>query len=285
MQRQALALKIDPRVSIGLRAPHIDDILRADTPLSWVEVHAENWMAEAGPIAQRLAQIRARFDLSLHGVGLSLGSADGLDQAHLQRLKSLVDRCNPIMVSEHLSWGAIGGLHSNDLLPLPYDLPTARMLAEHIDTVQQVLGRSILVENLSSYCTFDCSTMPEWEFLNEVISRADCGLLLDINNVYVNACNHGFDAAVFMGAMPWERVGEVHLAGYEHSENVLIDTHGRAVQAPVWALFDRFRRRLPGRARVLIEWDQDLPAFEVLLAEAATASRMLGAGWMEVVDA
>lgn len=269
---------VHPSIGIGLRSPHIDELLGGAAGLSWVEVHSENWLAEAGPIAERLAEIRARFDLSLHGVGLSLGSADGLDMSHLHRLKRLVERCRPILVSEHLGWGAIGGRHSNDLLPLPYTPVSVRLLAERIDAVQQFLGRAILVENLSSYCTFAESTLPEWVFVREVVERADCGLLLDLNNVYVNACNHGFDADAYLAAMPWERVGEVHLAGYEQWDGVLIDTHGRPVQAPVWALLARYQDRLPADARLLIEWDSELPALAVLLDEAAKAGYLLARG-------
>ncbi len=268
-------MKIDSRVSIGLRAPHIDTLLHADTALQWVEVHAENWMADSGPIAERLAQISDRFDLSLHGVGMSLGSADGIDRVHLRRLQRLVERCQPVLVSEHLSWGAIGGIHSNDLLPLPYNLPSARVIAQNIDCVQQALGRPILVENVSAYCAFDSSMLPEWEFVNEVVSRARCGLLLDLNNVHVNASNHGFDAAEYLAAMPWQRIGEIHLAGYEQQDDLIVDTHSRAVQAPVWRLFEHCRHRLADSTRVLVEWDNDLPALEVLLAEAVTASAML----------
>lgn len=267
-------VEIDPRTGIGLRAQHVDALLSAQTPLSWVEVHSENWLAETGPIAERMADIRRRFDISLHGVGLSLGSADGLDMVHLRRLNALIDRCNPILVSEHLCWGRVGGKHSNDLLPIPYDRPNARLFIERIDQVQQFLGRRILVENVSSYCTFAASTMPEWEFVSEVVDRAQCGLLLDINNVYVNAVNHGFDAVAYLRAMPWDRVKEVHLAGYDSWGDVLIDTHGRPVQAPVWGLFDHFSKLLGDESRVLIEWDADLPALEVLLAEAAKASRI-----------
>lgn len=237
-------------------------------------MHSENWLAETGPIAEPMADIRRRFDISLHGVGLSLGSADGLDMVHLRRLKALIDRCNPILASEHLCWGRVGGKHSNDLLPMPHDRPNARLFIERIDQVQQFLGRSILVENVSSYCTFSASTMPEWEFVSEVVERAHGGLLLDINNVYVNAANHGFDAFTYLGAMPWDRVKEGHLAGYDSWGDVPIDTHGWPVQIPVWDLFDRFSKLLSDGARVLIEWDADLPALDVLLAEAVKASRI-----------
>lgn len=266
---------IHPRVGIGLRAPHIDELLAQRPPLGWLEVHSENWMTDAGPLAERLMAIRAAYPLSLHGVGLSLGSADGLDHGHLAKLKRLVERTQPILVSEHIGWGAYGGRHSNDLLPLPYNEATLQLLVERIDTVQQVLGRRLLVENLTSYCTFRESTLPEWLFVRDLVERADCGLLLDLNNVYVNAVNHGFDPTTYLDAMPWSRVAEVHLAGYDQDDGALIDTHGRPVQPPVWALYQEALDHLPPQARVLIEWDTDLPPLAVLLAEAAQASSLL----------
>jgi uncharacterized protein (UPF0276 family) len=265
---------IDPRVGVGLRAPHIAGLLSCP-PVSWVEVHSENWFSETGPIAERLADIRASVDISLHGVGLSLGSADRIDANHLRKLKRLVDRCRPILVSEHLGWGAIGGRHSNDLLPLPYTEETVRLMVDRIDSLQQLLGRTILVENVSSYCTFHESTMPEWIFMRSVVERSNCGLLLDLNNVYVNARNHGFDVNDYLGSIAWERVGEIHLAGYEHSDGMLIDTHGQPVQPAVWDMFGACHHRLPQHARVLIEWDTNLPALSVLVAEALNASRAL----------
>jgi hypothetical protein len=267
--------ELDWRAGIGLRAPHIGDLLACDDPPAWVEVHSENWMAPAGPLAERLAEIRRRVGLSLHGVGLSLGSADGIDPAHLKRLAALVAATRALLVSEHLSWSALGGRHSNDLLPLPFTRAVARLLAERIDRVQQALGRRILVENVSSYCTFAASTMPEWDFVREVVERAGCGLLLDLNNVHVNAVNHGFDADQYLDALPWERVGEIHLAGHEQVDGVMIDTHGCAVQAPVWELFERSLPRLPLDARVLVEWDSALPPFATLMDEARRASDLL----------
>ena len=268
-------MNIHPAVGLGLRSPHVDALLNALAGPTWLEVHSENWFAQSGPLADRLAAIGEKYELSLHGVGLSLGSSDPLDKMHLRRLRALVSRCNPVLVSEHLSWGASQGKHSNDLLPLPYNLDNVRLLAERIDEVQQFLGRRILVENVSSYCTFAASTMPEWMFINEIVERAHCGLLLDINNLYVNARNHGFDSSEYLSAMPWHRVEEVHLAGYEPWNNVLIDTHGAPVQPPVWTLFDIASRRFDPGTRVLIEWDTDLPALSVLREEALKASHIL----------
>lgn len=267
--------KILKQVGIGLRAPHIATLLREQHGLTWVEIHSENWFAEAGPIAEKLTEIRSHFDLSLHGVGLSLGSADPLDMTHLRRVKRLMDRCDPVLISEHLSWGAVGGQHSNDLLPLPYNASSLALLRERIDTVQQVLGRELLIENLSSYCTFQESTMPEWAFIRELVEKANCGLLLDINNVHVNARNHPFDVDVFLQHVDWTRVKEIHLAGYEEFEHFLVDTHARPVQEDVWRSFAKYQHQLKDNTRVLIEWDSDLPTIEVLLGEAMKASELI----------
>lgn len=269
------AVRLSARVGVGLRAPHVDAMIGTDSGLSWVEVHSENWFAQAGPLASRLDQIGERFDISLHGVGLSLGSSDGLDRRHLRKLRELIERCKPVLVSEHLSWGALSQRHSNDLLPMPYHPESVTLLVNRIDQVQQYLGREILVENVSSYCTFAASSMPEWEFVSQIVERAHCGLLLDVNNVHVNAVNLGFDSHAYLAAMPWQRVAEIHLAGYEAWHDVLIDTHGAQVQPPVWALFDQIAPRLRPDTRVLIEWDTDLPTAGVLLDEAAHADRIL----------
>lgn len=270
-----MQFQIDSRVGIGLRHPHIHALLTTDVNLSWLEIHSENWLSDSGLLAERLAEIRSRYALSLHGVGLSLGSADALDISHLNKLKRLVERSSPCLISEHLAWSSVDGQHGNDLLPLIFDQSTIAHLVRKIDTVQQALGRQILVENIVSYCRFQESTMPEWEFVRSVVEQADCGLLLDINNVHVNAVNHGFDAYDFLQAMPWERVAEIHLAGYEEWRHLLIDTHGRPVQPPVWELFRSWLPQCPTAARILIEWDQDVPALEVLLNEAQLASQIV----------
>lgn len=270
-----MQFQIEARVGVGLRHPHIHALLTNDVPLSWLEIHTENWLAESGMLAERLAEIRARYALSLHGVGMSLGSSDALDKQHLHQLRRLVERCSPCLISEHLAWSSVDGQHANDLLPLVFDAATVQHLVRKIDTVQQTLGRQILVENISSYCRFPASTMPEWEFVRTVVEQADCGLLLDINNVYVNSVNHGFDANTYLQAMPWERVAEIHLAGYEEWQHILIDTHGRVVQPPVWELFRTWLPSCPATARILIEWDQDVPALEVLLHEAQLASQIV----------
>lgn len=267
--------QMDARIGIGLRAPHIQELLANRPALGWLELHSENWMTDSGTIPARLREIGEIYPLSLHGVGLSLGSADGVDTAHLNKLARLVARCQPILISEHLAWGRLGTHHSHDLLPLPFTLEAIRILAENIDRVQQCLGRQILVENISTYCTFAESVMPEWAFVRAVVERADCGLLLDLNNVFVNASNHDFVVDDYLDAVPWPRVAEVHLAGFDVEGDALIDTHGRAVQEPVWTLYQSVLRRLPVSARTLIEWDADLPPLSRLLEEAGTASAYL----------
>lgn len=270
------AFQLNNRVGIGLRNPHLDALLTHQPSLGFVEIHSENWLSQTGPIAQKLTDIQKNYPISLHGVGLSLGSATGLDKQHLDNIAQLVDRVNPLFVSEHLSWGAYDGWHSNDLLPLPYHPQSIDVLVKHIDQVQQRLGRQILVENISSYAQFDVSVMPEWEFVNHIIEKANCGLLLDINNIYVNAINHGFDAQHYLNNIAWSKVAEVHLAGYEQRDCLLIDTHSRPVQPPVWELFTQALLHLPSSSHVLVEWDSDLPPFEVLLQEAEKVSFLLG---------
>lgn len=278
---QKSELSISSRLGIGLRAPHIEELLARPTAISWVEVHNENWLTEDGPIAEQLQEIRANFDLSLHGVGLSLGSATPICAAHLRRIKALHDRCQPIFISEHICWSAIDGKHSNDLLPLPYNQESLDLLTARIDQVQQSLGRTLLIENISSYCQFQESTMPEWAFISELVERADCGLLLDFNNVYVNACNHDFEVHAYFSAIPWSKVQEVHLAGYELHGNILVDTHGREVQSGVWDLFQRYHSNLNADTKILIEWDNQLPTLDVLLGEAKKASNILNSHQIE----
>jgi uncharacterized protein (UPF0276 family) len=210
----------------------------------------------------------------LHGVGLSLGSADALDTGHLARLKRLAARIEPAAISEHLCWGRIDGRHLNDLLPLPFTEEALALVCERVDAVQAALGRPLLVENVSAYLRFDSDAMAEWDFVAAVAQRTGCKLLFDVNNVYVNAVNHGFDPLVYLAAIPGDAVAEIHLAGFDASGPCLIDTHGARVAPPVWALYratiDRF-----GPKPTLIEWDTDLPALDVLLDEAAIAQSIL----------
>ena len=260
---------------IGLRAPHAAELLERRPALGFLEVHSENYFAAGGPQLAALERFRAAYPLSLHGVGLSLGTAGALDERHLARLESLVRRFEPALVSEHLSWSAFGGRHANDLLPLPYTEEALAQACAHVQEAQERLGRAILVENVSSYLAFPGATIPEWEFVAEVARRTGCGVLLDVNNIWVNAANHGFDAHRYLEALDPRTVGEIHLAGHEASDGVLIDTHGAPVCEAVWDLYARAVERF-GPRPTLVEWDTDIPALDVLLAEAAKARAILG---------
>lgn len=271
---------IPAAAGIGLRAPHVQRVLREHPPIAWLETHSENLFAAGGSFQSVLESIRADYPLSLHGVGLSLGSADRLDTAHLQRLAAIVDRYQPALVSEHLCWGAVDGRHGNDLLPMPFTDEALDLLVARIGQVQDTLGREILVENISSYLRFREGDYSEWEFVAEVARRSGCGLLCDVNNIYVNSINHGFDPRVYLRALPRAAVKEIHLAGFTRKEGLpvplLIDSHNQRVDQAVWDLYaqaiDRF-----GPVPTLIEWDQDIPALEVLLDEAAHAGEVLDA--------
>ncbi|HEX4781165.1 MAG TPA: DUF692 domain-containing protein [Usitatibacter sp.] len=269
-----MARTIAPQaVGIGLRAPHYAALFESRPPLGFLEVHSENFFCDGGAPLAWLERFAGAYPLSLHGVGLSLGSADPLDERHLARLASLVRRIEPALVSEHLCWGASGGRHSNDLLPLPYTEEALAIVCAHVDEVQQRLGRRILVENVSSYLQIDGSRMPEWEFLAEAARRAGCGVLLDVNNIWVSARNHGFDARGYVDAIDAATVGEIHLAGHERDGSLLVDTHSRPVCDEVWELYSYALARLGSRP-TLIEWDADIPALEVLLDEADRAARL-----------
>jgi hypothetical protein len=265
---------LPPRAGIGLRAPHYRALLEQRPALGLLEAHSENFFCAGGQPHWFLERLRALYPLSLHGVGLGLGSTDALDRAHLDKLRRLVQRYQPELVSEHLCWGASGGRHYNDLLPLPYTEEALDHVCARVGEVQDCLGRTILVENVSSYVRFTHSSVPEWEFVAEVAARTGCGLLLDVNNVYVNAVNHDFDAVRYLKAMPAAAVAEVHLAGFTAARGLLIDTHGAAVHAPVWTLYADLIERI-GPRPTLVEWDTDIPALDVLLAEAARAQALL----------
>lgn len=265
---------------IGLRAPHVARIRDEHPPIAWLETHSENLFAAGGPFHAAMDRIRAEYPLSLHGVGLSLGSADGLDMMHLQHLREVVDRYQPALVSEHLCWGAAGGRHSNDLLPLPFTEEALRLMVSRIGQVQDALKREILVENVSTYLRFEDGDYTEWEFVCEAVRRGGCGLLCDVNNIYVNAVNHGFDPRGYLRALPRAAVKEIHLAGFTRKQGLpvplLIDSHSRRVDEAVWNLYaDAIA--LFGPVPTLIEWDQDIPELEVLLAEAARAEEVLDA--------
>ena len=280
--RRASQCSVKPvpvRAGIGLRAPHVGRILAEKPRIPWLEVHSENYFAAGGAAHVALERIRAEYPLSLHGVGLSLGSADPLDPAHLRRLRELVDRYEPAFVSEHLSWGAVDGTHWNDLLPLPHTREAAALLVDRIDEVETALGRPILVENVSSYLRFHAE-MSEAEFVADVVRRSGCGLLLDVNNVYVNGVNHGFDPIDYLRAIPCGVVAEMHLAGHTRKtglpEPLIIDSHDDFVSAEVWTLYERAIERF-GPQPTLIEWDARIPPLDTLIEEAARATRRLEA--------
>ncbi|WP_244754336.1 DUF692 domain-containing protein [Rhodanobacter sp. B2A1Ga4] len=264
-------------VGIGLRAPHLQRVLSERPRVAWFEVHSENLFADGGALHAAIEYVRADYPLSLHGVGLSLGSADTFDDEHLATLCALVQRFEPGLVSDHICWGAIGGIHLNDLLPLPFTREALDLMVTRVQQVQDALGREFLVENVSSYLTFQHAEMSEWEFVAELIRRSGCGLLLDVNNVYVNSVNHGFDAHAYLRAMPRTAVREIHLGGFTRKTDLalplLIDSHSRPVDAEVWALYAE-ALDLFGLVPTLIEWDQDIPELEVLLAEVGRAEAL-----------
>jgi len=259
---------------IGLRAPHVGYVKAQRPPVAWFEVHSENYFAEGGPAIASLERIRADYPLSLHGVGLSLGSTDPLSRAHLAKLASLIARVEPALVSEHLSWSGVGGRHFNDLFPLPCTDEAVAHVCSRVAEVQDILGRVIALENVSSYVGFADSDIAEWEFVAAVVARTGCKLLLDVNNVYVNAVNHGFDAETYLAAMPGDAVAEIHLAGFDARGPCLIDTHGARVAPEVWGLYRSAIERFGARP-TLIEWDVDIPEFSVLETEALAATTIL----------
>jgi uncharacterized protein (UPF0276 family) len=264
---------------IGLRAPHVGELLATRPAVPWLEVHPENYIG-GGPALVLLEAVRREYPVSLHGVGLSLGTAGDIDARHLSRLRSLVDRVEPCLVSEHLSWSTAGGAYLNHLLPLPYTDETLRVVADHIDEAQNALGRRILIENPSSYLRFRHSSMAEPHFLAELARRTGCGLLCDVNNIYVSAWNVGLDAGSYLDALPAPAIGEIHLAGHSANDadgrTILIDDHGSPVTDPVWKLYQRALERF-GSVPTLIEWDADIPELSVLLGEASVADRLLKA--------
>ena len=273
---------IPASTGIGLRHPHDEQLARepADAPLRtpWIEVHSENFLCDGGPRLALLADVRRRYPVSCHGVGLSLGSAEGLDLDHLKRLRHLFAWVRPGLVSEHLSWSVTRGVYLNDLLPLPYTEECARVLCRNISHAQDALGRQILVENPSRYLDFSDSAMTEAAFLTLLVEKTGCGLLLDVNNVYVSTINTGGDAEGFIRALPAEAVGEIHLAGHsvegDGDDRVLIDTHSTRVCAEVWDLYRTTVTHL-GPRPTLIEWDRELPELEILLDEARIAERLM----------
>ncbi|MCB1335465.1 MAG: DUF692 domain-containing protein [Roseivivax sp.] len=270
---------LPPAPGVGYKPQHYSAILADPAPVAWLEIHAENYMGDGGrPLAQ-LRALAERFPVSVHGVGLSIGGEAPLDADHLARLARLVGWLNPASFSEHLAWSTHGAEFLNDLLPLPYTAATLTRVCEHIDTVQTALGRTMLLENPSSYLAFAQSTWSEPEFLAEIARRTGCGMLLDVNNVFVSATNLGFSPQEYLAAYPLSLVREIHLGGHDtdsddHGAPLLIDSHGKPVADPVWALLDHVLART-GPRPVLIEWDNDVPDWPILAAEAARAAAAL----------
>ncbi len=264
---------------VGYKAQHFNDIMANADPVGWLEIHAENYMGLGGrPLAQ-LRHLSEKFPFSVHGVGLSIGGEGPLDADHLARLKTLCDWLQPASFSEHLAWSSHDSAFLNDLLPLPYTAATVKRVADHIDQVQSTLGRQMLLENPSSYLAFAESDMSETDFLAEIVARTGCGLLLDVNNVFVSATNLGYSPQGYIDAYPLDHVGEIHLGGHdededEHGAPLLIDSHGREVVDPVWTLLD-YTLAKTGPKPLLIEWDTDVPEWPILAEEAKRADRAL----------
>lgn len=258
---------------LGLRKPHYADFLETDVPVDFVEVISENFMVDGGKPRQILRDVRARYPVALHGVSMSLGSADRLDGAYLARLRALVDEIEPLFVSDHLSWTRIEGFNSHDLLPLPYTQEALNTLCANIGHAQDALGREMLVENPSTYIDFSGADMSEWQFLDALCARTGCGLLLDVNNVFVSAANHGFDPLEYLDGIPHDRVHQIHLAGHSQGAELLIDTHDQPVPASVWDLYAHVFPRL-GPVATMIERDDAIPPLAELLDELAVARRI-----------
>ena len=255
---------------IGLRPPHYPRVLDGTARVDWFEVISENFMIPGGRPLDVLEKARRLAPVVLHGVSMNLGGTDPLSESHLCELERLIRRFDPAWVSEHLCWGAFGRHYAHDLLPLPYTEEALAQVVERIRQVQDRLGRRILVENVSSYVTFTHSTMPEWTFVGAIAEAADCGILLDVNNIYVSAMNHGFAPSDYLAGLPPERIGQMHLAGHSDAGTHLVDTHDHPVPSPVWSLYREAVRRF-GPVSTLVEWDDRIPAFEEVVAEADRA--------------
>jgi uncharacterized protein (UPF0276 family) len=257
---------------VGLRSEHFGRVLEAPTSVDWFEVISENFMVKGGRPLHVLDRVRRDYPVVLHGVSLSIGSSDPLDKRYLEALAALIKRVEPAWVSDHLCWTGVGGHNAHDLLPLPYTEEALLHTVERVSAVQDFLGRQIALENVSTYLSFAGSTMSEWEFLAQLAERADCGILLDVNNIYVSAANHDFDAATYLAAIPKDRVWQIHLAGHTDKGTHLLDTHSRPVCDPVWSLYRQALERF-GELASLVEWDEDIPAWDILEAECERAKR------------
>jgi uncharacterized protein len=275
---------VPARAGIGLRFQHHRAVVETRPDVPWLEVHTENYMGGGAPVAY-LEAIRGQYPLSLHGTGLSLGSAGGLDTLHLERIRHTVERIEPALLSEHLSWSVSGGHYLADLLPLPMTEEALGVVCRHVDQAQTYLRRRILIENPSTYLRYRHSTIPEWEFLAAVAARCGCGILCDVNNIFVSASNHGCNPLTYLAGLPPAAIGEIHLAGHSVREldgrTIRIDDHGSRVIAEVWTLYEAALSRF-GPVPTLIEWDVNLPPIEVLLDEAAKAAARLAVHTREV---
>lgn len=261
-------------VGIGLRIPHYRHILERKPVVDWFEIISENFMLDGGRPLAILDQILEQYRVVQHGVSMYFGSAAPLDRTHLARLKALVRRTRTPWLSDHLCWGSVDGTYSHDLLPLPYTWEAVRVTAAKIRQARDLLEVPVIVENVSSYAEFHASQMTEWEFLTEVVERADCGILLDVNNIYVSSRNHGFDPFTYLNHVPAERVAQIHIAGHSKFEKYILDTHDHPVLAPVWRLYARAIERC-GPTATLLEWDDRIPTFDEVHAEALKANRYL----------
>ena len=271
---QGWALKEIAGVGLGLRSQHIDEVLLTQPAVPWFELLTDNHMAPGGLIPVQLEAIRSNYPITFHCVGMSLGGTDPLDVAYLRRIKTLIERYQPSLVSDHLCFSQHGQHNYHDLLPVPYNEETLHHFQKRITQIQDILETRILVENVSSYLTYRASTISEAEFISELLSRTDCDLLLDINNIYVNAVNHGFSASEYLSKIPMQRVREIHLAGHENRGSYLLDAHNQRVSPPVWELYEEVISQYPD-IPTLIEWDNDIPSFTVLREEADAASALM----------
>jgi len=263
-----------PGHGVGLRRDHFQRVLSAPTEVDWFEVISENFMVPGGRPLDILGRVRQDYPIVMHGVSLSIGSADPLNRGYLESLRELIHRVDPAWVSDHLCWTGVGGRNAHDLLPLPYTEETLEHVVRRVTEVQELLGRRIALENPSSYLAYATSRIPEWEFLAAVAEKADCGILLDVNNVYVSSVNHRFDPVRYIDGIPAGRVWQIHLAGHSDQGTHLLDTHDHPVPAPVWDLYRHTVRRL-GAVPTLVEWDDKIPEWETLEGESLTARRLM----------
>lgn len=268
-------------IGIGLRAPHYDHILTRKPVVDWFEIISENFMIGGGRPLHILDQILEQYKVVQHGVSMYFGSAGRPDREHLKKLKELVKRTKTPWLSDHLCWGSVDGRYTHDLLPMPYTFEAAKKTAQKVREVRDFLEVPVAVENVSSYAEFHVSEMTEWEFLNEVVERADCGILLDVNNIYVSSRNHTFDPRTYINSVPAERVAQIHIAGHSKFEKYILDTHDHPVIDPVWKLYERAIERV-GHTATLLEWDDSIPSFQEVHDEALKAKRFLGEKHLEV---